>query len=226
MSLNRELRAKLLAKARERCCLHRRLWLRVVPENQLAVKWERLDVHHVKFQSCGGGDAEENLVPLCPNCHTTLHAARRCGDEFLTDGALLEMWKQWKGFADIVPASLLVGDGPPVQFVTVALTIYGLKVKVEFDAETTYANFRARVLGHIVDPLRLQDPHFPFLRKSEGWEWQLSCDDSVSPPWNHTTAAVALAERGGELTLGCPTLVLLTQNAHWLSSFRDHHRWL
>jgi tetratricopeptide (TPR) repeat protein len=27
------------------------------------------DAHHIKFVSLGGTDSEENLLPLCPNCH-------------------------------------------------------------------------------------------------------------------------------------------------------------
>ena len=32
-----------------------------------------LEVHHLYYVSEGGGDSAENLLPLCPNCHTEHH---------------------------------------------------------------------------------------------------------------------------------------------------------
>lgn len=32
-----------------------------------------LDVHHIEYVSEGGGDSEENLLALCPNCHALHH---------------------------------------------------------------------------------------------------------------------------------------------------------
>src|SRR6266705_1039150 len=35
-----------------------------------------LDVHHLELVSEGGGNAPENLLALCPNCHALHHANR------------------------------------------------------------------------------------------------------------------------------------------------------
>ncbi len=32
-----------------------------------------LEVHHQQFRSHSGGDAEENLITLCHNCHSAEH---------------------------------------------------------------------------------------------------------------------------------------------------------
>jgi len=33
-----------------------------------------LDIHHVEYVSDGGGNAPDNLLPLCPNCHARRHS--------------------------------------------------------------------------------------------------------------------------------------------------------
>ncbi|HBE70914.1 MAG TPA: hypothetical protein DDW52_22440 [Planctomycetaceae bacterium] len=33
-----------------------------------------LELHHIEYVSEGGGNTLENLLPLCPNCHTLHHA--------------------------------------------------------------------------------------------------------------------------------------------------------
>ena len=35
---------------------------------------ENLALHHKKFRSHSGHDAEENLITLCAHCHAELHA--------------------------------------------------------------------------------------------------------------------------------------------------------
>ena len=35
-----------------------------------------LDIHHLEQASDGGGDGPENLLPLCPNCHSLHHAGK------------------------------------------------------------------------------------------------------------------------------------------------------
>lgn len=32
-----------------------------------------VDAHHVKSKKTGGHDIEQNLMPLCRRCHTTVH---------------------------------------------------------------------------------------------------------------------------------------------------------
>lgn len=45
-----------------------------------------LHVHHVLPRHLGGGDEEENLVCLCPNCHAVAHWLLRQGNEFPARG--------------------------------------------------------------------------------------------------------------------------------------------
>jgi hypothetical protein len=35
-----------------------------------------LDIHHLDYVSEGGPDTPDNLLPLCPNCHTLHHAGQ------------------------------------------------------------------------------------------------------------------------------------------------------
>ena len=38
-----------------------------------------LEVHHQRFRSQSGADAEENLITLCASCHGTIHGlAAKC----------------------------------------------------------------------------------------------------------------------------------------------------
>ena len=39
-------------------------------------KCAQLDVHHIIFRSKGGSDEPENLITLCDDCHTDLHAGK------------------------------------------------------------------------------------------------------------------------------------------------------
>jgi len=36
-----------------------------------------LQVHHLKFRSQAGGDVEQNLITLCPECHARMHRKTR-----------------------------------------------------------------------------------------------------------------------------------------------------
>jgi 5-methylcytosine-specific restriction endonuclease McrA len=35
-----------------------------------------LEVHHRKFRSASGDDAEENLITICDRCHKMIHARK------------------------------------------------------------------------------------------------------------------------------------------------------
>ncbi len=198
----------------------------MVPDNQLAVKWERLDIHHVQFRSCGGKDTDDNLVPLCPNCHTSLHTARRSGDDYVTDQALLDTWNNWKSLAAIVPPALTFGAGPPVFRCRLNLDIYGIDVDLNIDEHESYAAFRSELLGCVVEPLRINDPHFPFLRGIDATRWSISSDDATATPWNQVSAVSQLSNAHLPLRFTCPAVVLLNRDPHWLASHSEPHRWM
>jgi hypothetical protein len=200
--------------------------MRVAPHNQLATKWERLDLHHVRFQSCGGADTEDNLVPLCPNCHTTLHEARRRGEVFVSDDELLAMWKLWKDLPGNVLHRLQVGTETPVCVASIELDIYGLEVEAAVDAASSYAQFRGDILNRIITVLRLHDPHFPFGPRSKPEEWLLSSDEHAATPWNTVRASAVLASYPKPLRIGYEEPFLLTRDAAWLAGADDRNRWL
>lgn len=78
LSLRREtrfckktVREQLLADCRNRCCLARHT--RILGEPALEAVPIHLDLHHQIYYSLGGPPSEENLVPICPNCHRLIH---------------------------------------------------------------------------------------------------------------------------------------------------------
>lgn len=67
MSINKKTRDKLLVEAQHRC----------------TVCYEKcFEIHHIVEQAEGGGDDENNLIVMCPNCHQ--HRYHRSG-EFTRD---------------------------------------------------------------------------------------------------------------------------------------------
>jgi 5-methylcytosine-specific restriction endonuclease McrA len=54
-----ELRRKILQRDGWRC--------------QVCGSMRNLEVHHVKFRSQSGSDAQENLITLCATCHGRVH---------------------------------------------------------------------------------------------------------------------------------------------------------
>jgi 5-methylcytosine-specific restriction endonuclease McrA len=41
---------------------------------QLCGSMTNLEVHHQQFRSQSGADSEDNLITLCSNCHSSIHA--------------------------------------------------------------------------------------------------------------------------------------------------------
>ena len=126
MTVSNSLKNQLLAEARRRCCVHRKIWVHRVREDNTLIKWEPLDIHHVVFQSCGGSDDKSNLVPLCPSCHRMLHDGRRNGDNFISDEDLIQAWEKWKGFTQLIHSEIKLGDGEAALQHSVVLDLYGI----------------------------------------------------------------------------------------------------
>ena len=42
---------------------------------QLCGSMQNLQIHHQRFRSHGGGDAEDNLIVLCAACHSRVHGS-------------------------------------------------------------------------------------------------------------------------------------------------------
>jgi len=53
--------------------LHRQVLERDGWHCQICGSMQRLQVHHSRFRSQGGGDAEDNLITLCAGCHEQVH---------------------------------------------------------------------------------------------------------------------------------------------------------
>jgi 5-methylcytosine-specific restriction endonuclease McrA len=59
--------------------LHRQVLERDGWRCQVCGSMQQLQVHHLKFRSQSGGDEEQNLITLCPECHVQVHRkAGRC----------------------------------------------------------------------------------------------------------------------------------------------------
>ncbi len=52
-----------------------------------------MNIHHVKPVSKGGNGMPENLIALCPNCHTTIHRLKDTEKE--GDDQALELIGSW-----------------------------------------------------------------------------------------------------------------------------------
>lgn len=58
MSIPTSVANQLLVDCMHRCCKCRRAYVQI---------------HHIEYISDNGDDSYENLIPLCPNCHTEVH---------------------------------------------------------------------------------------------------------------------------------------------------------
>jgi len=210
-------RQKVLALSRGLCCLHRRTWVRVGAGNPAGMKFEPLDLHHVRWRTFGGSDEEENLVPICPACHAHLH---REETPFVTDAELLEEWARWKSFS--LPPLISVGDGAVACQRRVALNLYGLETIATVDASTSYGLFRRALIERVVMPTQAADPHFPLERTDL---WDLSTDPGST--WGGMSAFDVL--KAGAEPIGFDVHVVFRLTAHdlfWIRSTRPHDRGL
>ena len=68
--------------------------------------WDKasLDLHHIKERSKGGLDADDNLAPICPNCHRMAHSGLY-DIEVLKSVALDKVLPNWRKY-------YYPGDGP------------------------------------------------------------------------------------------------------------------
>lgn len=178
------LRKSLVQLARQRCCLHRRFFIEKRPD--FVRSGEVLDVHHVKFQACGGGNEESNLVPLCPTCHQGIHRGRVT----IATDELLGIWSRWKNLRQTVPSEIFIGDNPSGPSVTAVMDVYGLESAIRVDPTVPYGTFRSRLLAATVYSLRTSDPFFPFNRSAP---WSVSSDPHATRGrWDDESAVLAL----------------------------------
>ena len=164
-------RDQLLSEARGRCCLHRLTWVRRYRVSEDARKTEALEVHHVRFRSCGGKHDLDNLVPLCPSCHSMVHDGHRRGEPFVTDNELRAHWTLWRQLRSLVPNEHAIGRGSPSMWVTIAMDLYGLETRFGINEAVSYSEARTIILGQTVGVLRAADPHFPFPPRPEATAW-------------------------------------------------------
>jgi len=61
--------------------------------------WDKtsLDIHHVVERRNGGTDEDNNLAPLCPNCHRMAHEGKYTKEQLQTV-TLNKVFKNWKEF--------------------------------------------------------------------------------------------------------------------------------
>jgi hypothetical protein len=216
-------RRRLLEEARHRCFMHRREWLRLPGSREGALKSEPLDVHHVIFRACGGSDDIDNLVPLCPSCHATIHRRR---DTVTSGRELVEGWQLWKSLGEVVPTELLLGTGSPAATVTVKLDLYGLEPRIVVDDDVSYSEARRQILERTVGAIARLDPYFPFGRLARTpHEWSMSSDlHAPDGGWHEIAASIPFASSAMPLRLEAPVVFALSRDAPAVLSGRDEHR--
>lgn len=213
----------LLSSARGVCFIHRIAWVRVVPGNKAALKFQPLDLHHVEFRSMGGSNDTGNLIPLCPNCHRLLHDSRRSGEPFLSDDELRSLWALWLQLPAELPTVVAVGQGEPRATAKLVLNVYGLVIPITADDRASYHDAREAIVDQVVEPLRTCDPHFPFVRmRIDPYSWQLTTDAGVGT-WKTTSAADVFASQA-DIQILAPLMAALSREARWLLSRLPHHR--
>jgi hypothetical protein len=216
---------QLLSEARMGCCIHRRIWLRLMDVDRNSRKYQPLDIHHVKFRSLGGSDSIKNLVPLCPTCHRMVHDARRAGRHLITDGDLRHAWQLWKRFRLLVPETIFVGSDNFDTRVRVDLSVYSLASTVTVDSQLSYAGFREALIDKTVRTFRRTDPDFPFRGNNEfDSQWTLSCDHRANGDWRIVSARQVLLRQRRAITLTATQIFELAESVDWRGSTRPAHR--
>jgi len=203
------LRSKIFEQGRHRCCLHRLAWLDIAVDDPGSPKWRPLEIHHVIFQSCGGTDEPDNLVPLCPSCHALIHGKRRIGGINVDDEKLRDLWGLWVRLASVVPSTHHVGIGPPAAAAKLVLNVYGLEVNVTVDDMVSFSEARSSLLDASIGVLAAADPYFPFPSgRLESASWETSFD-GILKPWNRHPAAVVFANAKVPLRATAPVVITL-----------------
>lgn len=206
---SKSVRSALLDQARHRCCTHRLAWLDTAIDHTTAARWRPLEVHHVVFQSLGGSDEPDNLLPLCPSCHTLIHSTRRIGNIIVDDTKLRELWALWKHFAELIPSVHHIGMGDPTATARFVLNVYGLEVTISVDNTVLFYEARDSLLHATIGVLAAADPYFPFPRGREGPStWSTSFDD-IAKPWNRYTAEQVFARTQEPLRVTAPVIITM-----------------
>ena len=95
--ISKEVKIQLSNQSRGRCCLCRML---IIPgEKRVKKIYKILEKHHIVKFAEGGPNSLENLMVVCPNCHSLIH------NEPLkyTPELLLEFKNHWINMKEVVP---------------------------------------------------------------------------------------------------------------------------
>jgi hypothetical protein len=186
----------------------------LLSEDPAAEKWRPLELHHVEFYSKGGSDEPENLIPLCPTCHTIVHTTRTLGRIQLDDDTLRRLWDLWVSLDGLMPGLIHIGHGKSVARAVVDLTAYGIQCAFSADASASYGEARRAILANTVGLLALMDPHFPFPRSQAlVGQWHLSTDPEPGVSvLTSRTAADAFQQLNSPLRLRAPVIVTLNNS--------------
>jgi hypothetical protein len=221
---------RLLARARGGCFAHRISWYgRVDTDDDASKKALPLDIHHVQFVSAGGGNAEENLVPVCPLCHRFIHDTKKLGRVDATPESIRAAWELWLSFGTL-PLGRRIGVADPAIEVTVALPTYALNPRFVIGADVNYQEVRDTIVEAVVLSLAAADPHFAFPdpRGAAGPSlWFLSSDGrSPAAQWNTISAHVVMNQIHAPITLKAPCIIALTQKRHPILEGNEEQRTL
>jgi hypothetical protein len=151
----RKIITMLLEHARSRCCVSREL---LAPgERRLKKLAKLLNKHHIVFFSAGGATTEDNLVLVCPNCHSLIHD----DPDSFTPEKLRALKSHWQQMTKVVPQELvypLAIRGKRVLLsVPIALETVNLRYQILAPASLPLEELSEFVAARILSPLGKYD---------------------------------------------------------------------
>jgi HNH endonuclease len=125
-----------------------------VPGEQRLKKLSKLlNKHHIFFFSAGGNTTEDNLIVVCPNCHSLIHD----DPTSFSPRKLRAIKKHWKDMASVVPNELkhplALSMAEQVKSVSVVLETVNLKYQILAPTTLSVGELSEFVANQIVSPL-------------------------------------------------------------------------
>lgn len=149
----KKVQRQLRENARDRCCVCGHL----IPVDEIILEIEggTLHQHHIIYFSEGGENAEENLLLVCPSCHTRIHAyPERFPHEKLKDAK--RHWTQMKHL--VAPTLYYEGDDQSnlegeVSQVRFHVTTLNLEYRITVPASVQIVALSRFISSWIMHPL-------------------------------------------------------------------------
>jgi hypothetical protein len=125
-----------------------------VPGEQRLKKLSKLlNKHHIVFFSAGGNTTEDNLIVVCPNCHSLIHD----NPSSFSPRKLRAIKKHWNDMANVVPNELthplVLSMAEQVKSVSVVLETVNLKYQILAPTMLSMGELSEFVANQIISPL-------------------------------------------------------------------------